>query len=331
MRLPVGAYLFCMIADGCALGDPAGIAGATSLDGGTAIDASMPSVGASSQDSGDGDIANGNTNATGDSATRGLDADPGGGMVPGEGGTRRNDGQADGSATDPNLPSEPTIPPACATILAAKTSVNGFISDETNVDTARIQGAIDGCRVGQSVKLQSSGRSNAFLSGPLTMAQGITLWVDANVTLFVSRNPRDFDVSSGSCGTDANNSSSGCKPFISVSVPNAGIMGDGIIDGRGGEPMIGAGSTTWWDVAQSAKAAGLKHSNPTLIDVNGAQSFTLYSIRLYNSPMFHVVVGGSGFMIWGVSVLAPSVPTNSVGKALTAKFARNTDGIDPSG
>jgi polygalacturonase len=157
------------------------------------------------------------------------------------------------------------------------------------------------------------------------LAAGVTLWIDSNTTLFGSRNPRDYDTSSGACGVAG--TSNGCKPLIAVSVANAGVVGDGVVDGRGGEPMIGS-SMTWWDVSNSTTGS---YSNPRLIEVGGAHNFTLYRITLHNSPNFHVVIGSQGFVAWGVTILTPSKATNSVGKALTAVYARNTDGIDPAG
>ena len=38
------------------------------------------------------------------------------------------------------------------------------------------------------------GANDAFLTGPLTIPSGVTLLVDAGVTLYASRNPRDYDV-----------------------------------------------------------------------------------------------------------------------------------------
>ncbi|MDP9001129.1 MAG: glycoside hydrolase family 28 protein, partial [Myxococcota bacterium] len=75
----------------------------------------------------------------------------------------------------------------------------------------------------------------------------------------------------------------------------------------------------------------MNHSCPTLIQAKGAQTFTLYKISLYNSPNAHVSLGSRGFIVWGVTVLTPSAAANSLGKALTASYARNTDGIDPNG
>ena len=233
------------------------------------------------------------------------------------------------------MPPEPKIPPACATLVANKTAVNGTLKpdDENLPDTTRIQEALKACPAGQSVKLTRDGGKDAFLSGPLKMVSGVTLWVDANTTLFASRNPRDYDKEAGapSCGTDRFDDSNGCLPFINVEkISDVGIMGDGIIDGRGGEPMIGS-TMTWWDVAQHAKGPNLKHSNPRLIDVKKTRNLTLYKISLYNSPKFHVGINADRFVVWGVKVITPSRKTNSLGRPLTPHYARNTDGIDPSG
>ncbi|MDP9033988.1 MAG: glycosyl hydrolase family 28 protein [Myxococcota bacterium] len=320
MKLAFGGFLWSAVAAGCAVGDPTVIGGAPlpGEAGLASIDSSVPLAREGSTDDASTAISH---DASAPAIVEGSTT----------GSSPASAEASGGPGPDPRLPNEPAIVAPCTTLAAAKTASNGFLADENNPDTARIQSAIDGCTPGHSVKLQSAGSNNAFLSGPLTMAAGVTLWVDASTTLFASRDPREFDVSAGSCGTYANNSSAGCKPLIAVSVANAAIVGDGVIDGRGGEPMTGSSSTSWWDVAKAGKAAGSKHSNPALVDVNGAQSFTLYRIALHNSPAAHVVLTSKGFIVWGVTVLAPSATTNSAGKALTANDAPNTDGIDLSG
>jgi polygalacturonase len=45
--------------------------------------------------------------------------------------------------------------------------------------------------------------------------------------------------------------------------------------------------------------------------------------------MFHVKLSAAGFVVWGVTIKAPSKSTNSVGTALNYSNAHNTDGIDP--
>jgi polygalacturonase len=230
------------------------------------------------------------------------------------------------------LPPEPKIPPECTTLRATKSMVKNTLApaDESAPDTKLIQDAIDACPSGKSVKLTTDGAKNAFLSGPIWMKSGVTLWVDAGTILFASRNPRDFDTKGNSCGTDAHDDSAGCKSLINVDkASDVGIMGEGVIDGRGGEPMIGS-DQTWWDVAQHAKIKDLKHSNPRIIDVKKAERFTMYKISVVNSPKFHVMIGSAGYIVWGARVVTPSHPTNSLGRPLTPHYARNTDGIDPS-
>jgi polygalacturonase len=262
---------------------------------------------------------------------------------------------------DPNLPPEPVIPPACAgATLDAPHAVRSTgdartdglpIYDLAAIDTAAIQAAIDACGASLAAGQKGSVRLRvnpadpskvAFVSGPLTLLAGVTLWIDSGVTLFAAQNPRLYDVTAGTatCGTDANNNSGGCLSLINLKgsktqlVDNAGVMGDGVIDGLGGEPMIGGfngnPNGTWWDVAQHAKPTGASHSNPRLVDVLFANHFTLYHVTLRNSPKFHVGLQSDNYIVWGVTVQTPSRAVNSVGRKLTPAYARNTDGIDPS-
>lgn len=158
-------------------------------------------------------------------------------------------------------------------------------------DTSRIQSAIDNCAAGSAVKLVVSGTKNAFLSGPLTIKTGVTLWIDSGVTLFASRNPDDFATSSGSCGVEGSGNS-GCKPLIyAVSTDGSGIVGGGAIDGRGGAVLTGGankGKWTWWDLAMAATINGTSQQCPRLLQVSSSKNFTLYNVSLLNAPKFHV-------------------------------------------
>lgn len=220
-------------------------------------------------------------------------------------------------AQDSRVVAEPREPGACASLRAGLVSTDSTLAaqDETRSDTARIQEAIDRCPSGQAVALGPDASRTAFLSGPLTLRPGVTLLVEAGVTLFGSRNPRDYDVAPGTCGV-VDDSGRGCKPLIHVSQDDAAIMGPGTIDGRGGERLID-GSESWWDLAQDAKRSSRHQNCPRLIVAEHADNFTLYRITLKNSPNFHVVFsGGRGFTAWGVVIETPAT-------------ARNTDGIDP--
>src|SRR6185437_1315809 len=223
---------------------------------------------------------------------------------------------------------EPVIPPVCTTLTAelASGTTPGTISNETQLDSTRIQTAMNACPAGQAVELatgtDNGGATNdAFLTGPLTIPKGVTLLVDAGVTLYASRNPRDYDSSSAhTCGTVDNNGN-GCNPIINVSkTVGAGIMGYGTIDGRGymrlllnGQP----GPESWWDLAHDADVNGGSQNNPRLINGSNPDRLTLYKIRLMNSPMFHVALDvPTNFTAWGVKIVTPY-------------DARNSDGIDP--
>jgi polygalacturonase len=218
-------------------------------------------------------------------------------------------------AQDTRTVTEPVIPPSCA-VLAAQLPAPLAASDESKPDTSRIQDALDRCAAGQAVELKAAAPTHAFLSGPLQLRPGVTLLIDAGTVLFASRNPRDYDVSPGSCGV-VNQAGRGCKPLISGDhVAHAAVMGYGVIDGRGPAILIGQ-TVSWWDLAQEAKVKNLNQSCPRLIALSHADDFTLYRITLKNSPNFHVAYsGGNGFTAWGVVIDTP-------------KAGRNTDGIDP--
>lgn len=221
-------------------------------------------------------------------------------------------------AQDTRTVTEPIVPPACSSLDAHLATTSGAIapSDESKLDTDRIQHAIDNCSKGHAVVLHIHGAKEAFLSGPLQLREGVTLVVDKGVTLFASRDPALFETAPGSCGI-VNQSGRGCKPLISVQhVSGAGVMGDGIIDGRGGAKLLNK-DVTWWQLAEQARAGG-RQQVPRILVADHADNFTLYRITLKNSPNFHVVYNnGDGFTVWGLKIDTPR------------RGARNTDGVDP--
>lgn len=220
-------------------------------------------------------------------------------------------------AQDRRHVTEPKIPPVCRTLDAQLTAPLAE-ADESKLDTPRIQQAIDSCQAGTAVELRAQGSRNAFLSGPLELRTGITLLVAGGATLFASRDPRLFDIEPGRCG-NVDTNGRGCKPLIHVHAHDAAVMGDGVIDGRGGSKLLGQ-SVTWWDLAEQARTpATLRQNNFRIIVADQADNFTLYRITIRNSPNFQVIVNRTnGFTAWGVKVFAPG------------KGARNTDAIDPS-
>jgi polygalacturonase len=222
-------------------------------------------------------------------------------------------------AQDTRTVVEPRFPPACEVLTAHLAAPGGALAeaDERRPDTARLQKAMDGCAPGKAVELKPEGDRQIFLSGPLRLRPGVTLLIDGNAALFASRDPRDYDLTPGSCGV-VNQRGRGCLPFLLAEhAPGSGIMGDGSIDGRGGATLLGL-KVSWWDLAKEAKIKDLAQSVTRLLIVRQSDNFTLYRITLRNSPNFHVSVERSdGFTAWGVKIKTP-------------KTARNTDGIDPS-
>ena len=184
------------------------------------------------------------------------------------------------SAQDSRTVMEPVLPPICSS-LDAQLAASGrslATADEDKLDTKRIQQALDGCGKGKGVMLRARGEANAFLSGPLELREGVTLIVDKGTTLFASRDPAVYEKTPDSCGV-VNESGSGCKPLISAQhVSGAGVMGDGVIDGRGGEKLLGK-DVTWWDLAEQARSAG-RQQVPRLIVTDSANNFTVYRITM---------------------------------------------------
>jgi len=241
---------------------------------------------------------------------------------------------------------EPKIPPSCIKLPAQLRAVGDKIAeaDEGKLDTERIQKALDTCKAGMAVELETAGGNNAFLSGPLEMRTGVTLLVDKGVTLYGSRDAavyesvdesRVADATPGLCGTIATGAPStvfpapqrrapmrgGCRPLISVmNAKDVGIMGDGVIDGRGYAQILHK-DYSWWQMSRKAEPKNERYFTPRMIVASHADGLVLYRITLHNSTNFHVSVNGTnGFTAWGVHLLTPTP---------RGMDARNTDGIDP--
>jgi polygalacturonase len=245
-------------------------------------------------------------------------------------------------AQDTRKVTEPKIPESCVQLPAQLQAVNNLVNaaDEGKLDTVRIQTALDKCKPGMAVELKPASGNNAFLSGPLEMREGVTLLVDEGVTLFGSRDAAVYEnkvagAVAGLCGTIAAGAPpatfpapqrpapmrGGCRPFISVvDAKNVGIMGDGVIDGRGYAKILGK-DYSWWEMSRKAEPKNERYFTPRMIVATHADGLVLYRITLHNSTNFHVSVNGTdGFTAWNVHLLTPTTK---------GQDARNTDGIDP--
>jgi polygalacturonase len=245
-------------------------------------------------------------------------------------------------AQDTRQVTEPKIPASCVQLPAQLRAVSDKIAeaDESKLDTARIQSALDKCKPGMAVELKPSSGNNAFLSGPLEMRAGVTLLIDEGVTLFGSRDAAVYEVktpdaTAGLCGTIAAGAPpavfpapqrpapvrGGCRPFISINdAKDVGIMGDGVIDGRGYAKILGK-DYSWWEMSRKAEPKNERYFTPRMIVASHADGLVMYRITLHNSTNFHVSVNQTnGFTAWGVHLLTPTIK---------GMDARNTDGIDP--
>jgi polygalacturonase len=260
-------------------------------------------------------------------------------------------------AQDTRQVAEPTIPPSCVQLPAQLHAISDKLveADESKLDTARIQSALDKCKPGMAVELKPSSGNNAFLSGPLEMRNGVTLLIDEGVTLFGSRDAAVYEVKTGEiktgevktgelktadatpglCGTIATGAPpavfpapqrpaparGGCRPLISVmDAKDVGIMGYGVIDGRGYAKILGK-DYSWWEMARKAEPKNERYFTTRMIVASHADGLVLYRITLHNSTNFHVSVNQTnGFTAWGVHLLTPTTK---------GMDARNTDGIDP--
>ena len=246
------------------------------------------------------------------------------------------------TAQDMRQVTEPKIPASCTQLPAQLRAVSDKLAeaDESKLDTARIQSALDKCKPGMAVELKPASGNNAFLSGPLEMRTGVTLLIDEGVTLFGSRDAAVYESTApgatpGLCGTIAAGAPpaifpapqrsaparGGCRPFISINdAKDVGIMGDGVIDGRGYAKILGK-DYSWWEMSRKAEPKNERYFTPRMIVASHADGLVLYRITLHNSTNFHVSINQTnGFTAWGVHLLTPTTK---------GMDARNTDGIDP--
>jgi polygalacturonase len=174
---------------------------------------------------------------------------------------------------------------ACTVLKAARTA-HSAATDRSAPDTARLQRALDLCDPGKAVVLEADGANDAFVSAPLRLSRGVTLFLDHGVTLFASRNPRDYDLRPQSCGF-AHAKQPGCKPFLyAYQAAFSGVAGDGTIDGQGDKPMT-ASRSSWWKIREQAQApahqGNAQGSVPDLVASYESQGFSIRGVHLKNA------------------------------------------------
>lgn len=203
----------------------------------------------------------------------------------------------------------------CAVLATGDASI---AVSEVAPDTARIQAALDRCDPRQAVLLKGNGKKSVFLSAPLIIPRGVTLLLDKGTILYASRNPRDYDLSPGSCGGPQKEVPT-CKPFLfSYQAPFSGVGGSGVIDGQGDKPLQGQHGKSWWSLEQEMSAAGKSISSPDLVSVYESQGFSLHGVTLRNAAgMPAAIFKTIGFRSSGLKIDAQQSPAASTGMLLS--------------
>jgi polygalacturonase len=283
------------------------------------------------------------------------------------------------------IPPEPVIPANCAKVAAHRTvtpastakGASNTIVPESATETLDTSVVTAGFANSSCVELTTgAGGANAFLIGQLKLTANQTLVIDQGVTVYASRNPKSYGpncavIDAEGAVTDTSytaDTAYDCGGVIVATGDHVAIMGQGTIDGQGGEPLVGVtlpspmkeldtksgdpacssfptAQFSWWNVsdcqrhdsrlpANSDNPDGGPGSapNPALIQVSNASNFVLYKLHLYNSPFFHIQLNSDKFLVWGIDIRTPSMGAggkSSAGQTLTNFIARNTDGIDP--
>ena len=247
-------------------------------------------------------------------------------------------GEASCGEDDPNLPPEPTLPSGdevCEILKATRSNADETVDSE--LDTARIQAALDAC-TGRAVKLEADGDDYVFLTAHLEL-DSVVLWIDEDVWLVGSRNAELYQ-ETGNCGHMGLTDPGACLDLLQVRGTNPGIVGRGHIDGQAGEPLIGK-DYSWWELSAALRPINGSIGNPQMINLErNTSGFVLYGVTLHDAAKFHVKITsnpadgvcdepGEGYIVWGVTILTPRKLYNSIGTLMTPHDARNSDGIDP--
>jgi len=163
---------------------------------------------------------------------------------------------------------------AGATLHASISACAVLKAKPQQLDTERIQQALNLCAPGRAVVLEVEGGNTAFESQPLTLPRGVTLFVDKGVTLYASKNPRDYDLRPNSCGTPPAGKAPNCKPFLlSYQAAYSGVAGYGTIDGQG---------SSWWPKSYPTV--------PDLVSSYESQGFQISGVTLRNAAGMHAAI-----------------------------------------
>jgi polygalacturonase len=176
------------------------------------------------------------------------------------------------SAQDTRTVTEPKFPQTCAVYGAplSSTPLDGPVigqtaqeqNAESNAESAVLRDKLNQCGAGQAVELTlgTDNARNAFLINPINVPLGVSLIIDAGVTVYGSRDPRNYqdpstpDIQCGNYGPSTiYKVGKGCLPLINLT-GSSGVYGYGVIDGQGDKLLLGgiwANKCTWWGLTMN--------------------------------------------------------------------------------
>ncbi len=193
------------------------------------------------------------------------------------------------------------VAPALPTIPDKTFNVRdyGAVGDSVTDNTKAIQDAINAAANAGGGKVVIP--SGIYLSGPFTFTNNMNLQIDADAVL------RMLPIDKYPGGTiEGRNFITGLK------LHDIAITGKGMIDGQG---------SPWWPFAKTENA-----KRPRMIAFKDCDRVLIDQVKMINSPMFHITVGGrsSNVTVRNVIIRAPA-STDPVNPS------HNTDACDVSG
>ncbi len=214
-----------------------------------------------------------------------------------------------------SLESTPALPtlPAINTNNIINITSYGAVGDGVTTNTLAISNAIVAAAAGGTTNGLIGGTveipAGTYLSGPLTLKNGVNLQLDAGAILRMlpfGQYPATWVTNSSSYYFTAPNFITGS------SLHDIEISGPGAIDGQG---------LPWWPWANTNGAV-----RPIMIYLSSCNRQLIQNVTLSNSPMFHISISGSkagNTTVNGVTVLAPASTANPP--------SHNTDACDVDG
>ena len=171
------------------------------------------------------------------------------------------------SAQDKRTVTEPNFRQTCAVFAAplSSTPLDGPVigstaaeqNQESKNETKILQDKLNACGRGLAVELTlgADNSRNAFLINPINLPLGVSLIIDAGVTVYGSLDPRNYQdpstpaIECGNYGPVATYKvGKGCLPLITLK-GSSGVYGYGVIDAQGDKLLLGgtwANKCTWW-------------------------------------------------------------------------------------